>query len=76
MGIAPDIMRWFEGKYLPPIQRETSNEFESMALKIAKLAVTSERSVSLRLLLDARNATLRAVILDAEGKGGTKVAKP
>jgi hypothetical protein len=57
------MLKWFEFKHLPDHLRAVSFPFAELALKICELCEPGpERTVSLRKLLEAKDAAVRAKV--------------
>lgn len=66
------MMRWFSYDHLPPALQETLRPYCELAQWIVKtLPRTAERTVSLRKLLEAKDAAVRAAMVEpAAAPGG------
>ena len=57
------LMKWFAYEHLPPILQEVSRRFYELATDMCEsLEPGPERTVSLRKLLEAKDAAVRAKI--------------
>ena len=56
------ILRFFSYAHLPPRLADVSKPFCDLAEVVSKLPQSAERSVSLRHLLDAKDAAVRAAL--------------
>ena len=56
------VLRFFEYKHLPEKLQIVSKDFYEIAHKVAKSADNPEVTVSLRKLLEAKDAAVRAVL--------------
>jgi len=69
------IMRWFEYGHLPAALQETSRPYCELAQWIVKtLPRTAERTVSLRKLLEAKDAGVRAAMVEPVADAPAPVA--
>ena len=56
------IMKYFRYDHLPPKLQEVSKDFAELAQTVAKLPSSPEVTVSLRKLLEAKDAAVRAAL--------------
>lgn len=55
------VLKWFQYLHLPPALQETSKQFHDLAIFVASSVNPGpERSISLRKLLEAKDAAVRA----------------
>jgi len=57
------VLQFFRYEHLPPHLQEVSKKFSDLAYEVAELPDNPEVAVSLRSLLAARDAAVRAVVL-------------
>jgi hypothetical protein len=57
------VLQFFRYEHLPPHLKEVSKKFADLAYEVADLADNPEVTVSLRSLLAAKDAAVRAVVL-------------
>jgi hypothetical protein len=57
------VLQFFRYEHLPPHLQEVSKKFADLAYEVAELPDNPEVTVSLRSLLTAKDAAVRAVVL-------------
>jgi hypothetical protein len=57
------VLQFFRYEHLPPHLQEVSKKFADLAYEVAELPDNPEVTVSLRSLLAAKDAAVRAVLL-------------
>lgn len=60
------IMRWFAFGHLPPKLADVSCWFAVLAVEVTALPRCAERTVALRKLLEAKDAAVRAAMIEAD----------
>ena len=65
-----EILPWFRFNHLPAHLQATSKRFANLAIELARLPSSAERSMSLRKLLEAKDAAVRATAV-TDPKPGT-----
>jgi len=65
------MLRYFTYSHLPGSLQDVSKLFHACAIAIAvSLPRSAERTVSLRKLLEAKDAAVRAAVFDSPAQGG------
>jgi len=57
------VLQFFRYEHLPPHLQEVSKKFSDLAYEVAALSDNPEVTVSLRSLLAARDAAVRALVI-------------